>query len=323
MSSAATMIRSWLFVPGDSERKLEKARESVADALILDLEDAVAGNRQEIAREMVCAYLRDHPNRARRQLWVRINPLDSALFLPDLAAVMPGAPDGICLPKVSSAADVNRLCDFLSALETRDGLPLGSTQIVSVAMETAASLLTFHTYLDGVTNRLTAMTWGAEDLAAALGASDNCNPATGEYDDSFLLAKSLCLSTARAIDVQPIGGVYVDFRDLKGLETDCLRDRRAGFVGKVAIHPAQAEVINRAFTPSAEEIAHAHRVVAIFEQNPGLGTVGLDGKMLDMPHFKQAHNLLALAEQIGATAKQAVPATVELPDEAADPLRTQ
>ncbi|HJP21386.1 MAG TPA: CoA ester lyase [Alphaproteobacteria bacterium] len=294
------IIRSWLFVPGDSERKLAKGRGNPADALILDLEDSVSDDRQEIAREMTRAYLEANSERSRQQLWVRINPLDTDLSLPDLAAVMPGAPDGIVLPKVYSAADVNVLDHYLSALEAREGLPKGETKIACVATETAASLLTFHTYLEGISERLVAMTWGGEDLAAALGASDNRNPKSGEYDDPYLMAKSLCLATARAIDAQPVGVVYVDFRDLEGLEADCLRDRRAGFVGKIAIHPDQAEVINRAFTPSEEEVAHARRVVEVFEQNPGLGTVGLDGKMLDMPHLKQARNVLAMANQITA-----------------------
>ncbi len=294
------IVRSWLFVPGDSERKLEKGRGNEADALILDLEDAVSDDRQEIAREMTCDFLKANPDRSRQQLWVRINPLDSPLSLPDLAAVMPGRPDGIVLPKVERAQDVNRLADFLSVLEVRDGIEEGSTNILSVATETGASLLTFHTYLENTTERLTAMTWGAEDLAASLGASDNRHPATGEYDDAYLMAKSLCLAAARAIEVQPVGVVWVDFRDLDGLEKDCLRDRRSGFVGKIAIHPAQSEVINRAFTPSDEEVEHAERVVQVFADNPGLGTVGLDGKMVDMPHLKQARNLLALAEQIKA-----------------------
>ncbi|MDP7546524.1 MAG: CoA ester lyase [Alphaproteobacteria bacterium] len=292
------IIRSWLFVPGDSERKLAKGQENAADALILDLEDSVSDDRQEIARVMVRDYLKAHPDRSRRQLWVRVNPLDTELSLPDLAAVMPGAPNGIVLPKVYSAEDVNTLAKYLSALEAREGLPPGSTKIHCVSTETAASLLTFHSYLDGITERLVAMTWGGEDLAAALGASDNRNPATGDYDDVYLMAKSLCLATARAIDVQPVGVVYVDFRDLEGLEAECLRDRRAGFFGKIAIHPAQSEVINRAFTPSEEEVAHAQRVIDVFAQNPGLGTVGLDGKMLDMPHLKQARNVMAVVEQI-------------------------
>ncbi len=298
--AASMMIRSWLFVPGDSERKLEKSRENPADALILDLEDSVSKDRQQLARIMTCAYLKSRPDRSGQQLWVRINPLDSGLALQDLAAVMPGAPNGICLPKVYSAKDVATLANYLSALEAREGLIDGSTKILCVATETAASLLTFHTYLDHVTRRLVAMTWGGEDLAAALGASDNRNPANGEYDDPYLLAKSLCLATARAIGAQPVGVVYVNFRDLAGLEAECLRDRRAGFIGKIAIHPDQSAVINRAFTPSDVEVAFARRVVAMFEQNPGMGTVGLDGKMLDMPHLKQARNLLSLAQQINS-----------------------
>jgi citrate lyase subunit beta / citryl-CoA lyase len=292
------IIRSWLFVPGDSERKLAKGRGNPADALILDLEDAVSDDRQDQARAMTCAFLKDNPDRSQQKLWVRVNPLDHDFSLPDLAAIMPGAPDGIVLPKVYSAAEVNRMADFLLALEAREGLGLGSTKILSVATETAASLLTFHTYLDNVTNRLTALTWGGEDLAAALGASDNQHPTSGDYDDPYLYAKSMCLATSRAIDAQPVGCVWVNFRDLEGLKNDCLRDRRTGFIGKIAIHPDQSDIINRAFTPSEDEIAYSQKVVDLFEQNPGMGTVGLDGKMLDMPHLKQARNVLALAEQV-------------------------
>jgi citrate lyase subunit beta/citryl-CoA lyase len=294
------IIRSWLFVPGDSERKLDKGRSNPADALILDLEDSVSKDRQELARNMSCDYLKQRKDRRRQKLFVRINPLDTPLALPDLAAVMPGAPDGICLPKVYSAKEVNTLSHYLDALEAREGLPAGSTKILCVATETAASLLTFGSYLEGVSTRLVGLTWGGEDLAAALGASDNRNPRTGEYDSPYLLAKSLCLATARAIGVQPVGVVHVNFRDLAGLETDCQRDQRSGFVGKIAIHPDQSEVINRAFTPSADEIAHARRVIDLFESNPGLGTVGMDGKMLDMPHLKQARNLVELFDQIAS-----------------------
>ena len=293
------IIRSWLFVPGDSERKLEKGRENEADALILDLEDSVSNDRQEIARTMVREYLQKHTDRTRQKLYVRCNPLDTELALPDLAAVMPGKPDGICLPKVYSAQEVNTLCNYLSALEAREGIEQGSTKILCVATETAASVLTFHTYLDGVSDRLVGLTWGAEDLAAALGASDNRGP-DGEYDDVYKLVKSYCLATSRAIDVQPVGVLWTNFRDGEGLEADCLRDRKAGFVGKIAIHPAQPPIINKAFTPSADEIAFAKKVVDLFEANPGMGTVGLDGMMLDMPHLKQARNTLELAEQISA-----------------------
>ena len=292
------IIRSWLFVPGDSERKLEKAKTNPSDALILDLEDSVSDDRQELARAMVREYLLEREDRKPQQLWVRINPLDTELSLPDLAAVMPGAPDGICLPKVYSAKDVNKLANFLSALEAREGLEIGSTKILVVATETAASLLSFHTYLEGVTERMTAITWGAEDLSAALGASDNMHATSGGYDDPYLMAKSLCLAAARALDVQPVGVVYVNYQDMDGLSNECLNDRKTGFVGKIAIHPAQAEVINKAFTPTADEINYATRVVSVFEQNPGVGVVGLDGKMLDMPHLKQARNLLSLAKEI-------------------------
>ena len=296
------IIRSWLFVPGDSERKLEKAKDNPADALILDLEDSVSNDRQNIARQMVREYLTTRSDRTRQQLWVRINPLDTGLALPDLAAVMPGAPDGIILPKTYSAKEINTLCNFLSALEAREGLPLKSTRIVNVATETAASLVTFHTYLDGVSSRLAGMTWGAEDLAAALGASDNINPDTGLYDDPYLLAKSFCLAAARAIDVHPVGVVYPNFKDLEGFARDCQRDRKAGFIGKILIHPAQAEIANEAFTPSASEVDHAKKVIEAFAANPGVGVVALDGMMLDMPHLKQAKNTLALAEQIAARA---------------------
>ncbi|MAI45254.1 MAG: CoA ester lyase [Hyphomicrobiaceae bacterium TMED74] len=296
------IIRSWLFVPGDSERKLEKAKDNPADALILDLEDSVSNDRQNIARQMVREYLTTRSDRTRQQLWVRINPLDTGLALPDLAAVMPGAPDGIILPKTYSAKEINTLCNFLSALESREGLPLKSTRIVNVATETAASLVTFHTYLDGVSSRLVGMTWGAEDLAAALGASDNINPDTGLYDDPYLLAKSFCLAAARAIDVHPVGVVYPNFKDLEGFARDCQRDRKAGFIGKILIHPAQAEIANEAFTPSASEVDHAKKVIEAFAANPGVGVVALDGMMLDMPHLKQAKNTLALAEQIALRA---------------------
>lgn len=297
------IIRSWLFVPGDSERKLEKGKENSADALILDLEDSVSDKRQEIARDMVRDYLIQRNDRSQQQLWVRINPLDSNLALQDLAKTMVGAPDGICLPKVYSAKDVNKLANYLAALEAREGLDIGSTKILVVATETAASLLSFHTYLEGVTDRMRAITWGAEDLSAALGASDNRHSNSGDYDDPYLMAKSFCLAAARAIDVQPVGVVYVNYQDLDGLAADCLKDRKTGFIGKIAIHPAQSAVINNAFTPSDDEIGYAKRVIQVFEENPGIGVVGLDGKMLDMPHLKQARNVIEMSEAITARTK--------------------
>lgn len=294
------IVRSWLFVPADSEKKLAKGRGNPADALILDLEDAVADDRQEIAREMAREFLKANPDRSRQQLWVRVNPLDHHFSLEDLAAVMPGAPDGILIPKVNGAGDINKLAERISALEAANGIEIGATKILSVATETAASMLTFHTYLEGVTDRLVALTWGGEDLAAAIGASTNRHPGTGEYDHPFQHARNMCLFTARSIDAQPVGVVVTNFRDLEELRRDCEYDRQSGFIGKIAIHPAQSEVINAAFTPTEEEVEWAQKVVDIFEQNPGLGTVGLEGKMLDMPHLKQARNLLELNAQIKA-----------------------
>lgn len=295
-----TLIRSWLFVPADSDRKLAKGRENAADALILDLEDAVADARQQIARDMAADFLRRNGDRRRQQLWVRINPLDHAFSLDDLAAVMPGSPCGIVLPKVNSASDIDRLAERLSALEAAAGIAVGSTRILSVATETAASLLSFESYLKGTRARLSALTWGGEDLSAALGASSNRNPASGDYDYPYQFARTMCLTVARAIDAQPVGCVVVDFRDSEALRADCIRDRQSGFIGKIAIHPAQSDVINDAFSPTDEEVDWARKVVEMFEKNPGMGTVGLEGRMLDMPHLKQARNLLALNDQIEA-----------------------
>ncbi|MBL4719981.1 MAG: CoA ester lyase [Alphaproteobacteria bacterium] len=286
------ILRSFLFVPGDSERKLEKGRGTNADALIIDLEDSVSNDRQEIAREMVQAFLKAETDRSRQQLWVRINPLDTDLALPDLAAVMPGAPDGIILPKTESADEAIKLDHWLSALETREGLPLGATKILVVATETSRSLFTLDSFI-GSTERLYGLTWGAEDLAAALGANNNKLP-DGAYDGPYQLARTLCLAGSRAASVLPVDTVYTSFRDQVGLEAESLQARQSGFVGKMAIHPAQVDVINRAFTPSDDEVAHAQRIVDAFAQNPGLGTIGIDGMMVDMPHLKQAETVLAL-----------------------------
>ena len=287
-----TPLRSLLFVPGDSEKKLAKGVESPADALILDLEDAVAPSRTHIARGMVLDYLRSRPDRSKQQLWVRINPLSTPAALLDLV-IVGGAPDGIVLPKVNSAADVVTLSNYLDALEVRDGVAQGSIRIVPVATETAPAMFNLGTYAN-CSPRLAGLTWGAEDIAAALGASTNRRE-NGEYDHVFQLARALCLTGAAAAGVQAIDTMYGDYKNPVGLEADSKYARRSGFTGKIAIHPAQVEVINAAFSPSEEEIVWSKRVVEVFEQNPGLGTVGLDGKMLDMPHLKQAKSVLALA----------------------------
>jgi citrate lyase subunit beta/citryl-CoA lyase len=293
-------LRSFLFVPGDSERKMEKAAGNEADALILDLEDSVSPDRTAVARGMVAEYLKERQDRSRQQLWVRINPLDTDKAMPDLAGIMSGAPDGIILPKTYSSAQAVALSHALAALEARDGLEIGSTKILAVATETAESLFTLNSFI-GATDRLYGMTWGAEDLAAALGASNNRLP-DGTYDGPYLLARTLCLAACRAAEVMPVDTVFTDFRNIEGLEEEARQARRSGFFGKMAIHPAQSEPINRAFTPTAEEVAHARQIVDVFEQNPGQGTVGIDGKMIDMPHLKQARSLLALADLVAARA---------------------
>lgn len=290
-------VRSMLFVPADSERKMAKGADTGADALILDLEDAVAPSRTHIAREMALAYLRAHADRSKQQLWVRINPLDTEAALLDLA-IAAGAPDGIVLPKVRSAGDVVRLSNYLDALEVREGVAKGSIRIAPVATETPQALFALGTY-EGCSPRLAAITWGAEDIAAALGASTNRRP-DGEYDTVFQLACALCLTAAHAAGVQPIDTIWPDFKDDAGLLRDAQRARRRGFTGKIAIHPGQVATINAAFTPSAEELAWSRRVVDVFASNPGLGTVGLEGKMLDMPHLKQAQRVLALAQRFAS-----------------------
>ena len=288
--------RAWLFVPGDSERKLAKAEAIGSDVLILDLEDAVAAERRPAARQMVREYLASRPaDSAKRssRLWVRINPLSTPDALPDLAGVMPGAPDGIVVPKTDSGAQVATLSHYLDALEAREGIRAGRTRIVPVATETAAAMFNLGSYA-GVTARLAGLTWGAEDLPAALGASTNRGP-DGELAFVYQLARALCLAGAVAAGVQPVDTVYPDFRDSAGLEKNCARARVDGFTGKIAIHPDQVPVIQKAFSPTEAEIAHARRVIAAFKEKPGAGTVGLDGQMLDMPHLKQAERVLQMA----------------------------
>lgn len=298
-------LRSLLFVPGDSERKLAKAPSSGADALILDLEDAVDAARLPAAREIVREYLLARPKgdaqpgphasnaRSSPQLWVRINPLDSGLALDDLAAVVRAAPDAILLPKGQGAADIKVLDHYLTALEAREGLPAGQIGIMPVATETAAAMFSLGGYA-GCSARLRGLTWGAEDLAAVLGAASNRLDG-GEYDFTYQMARSLCLLGATAAGVSAIDTIWGNFRDADGLRQDATRARRAGFVGKIAIHPDQVAIINDAFTPDAADVARARRIVDAFEQAPGVGTLQLDGEMLDRPHLKQALRILANA----------------------------
>lgn len=285
--------RSFLFVPGDSERKLAKAQSTRADALILDLEDAVAAERLPVARAMVRDHLKARADRSKQQLWVRINPLRTAAAIEDLAAIMPGAPDGIMLPKPDSAADAITLDHYLTALEAREGHKAGTTKILPVATETARAMFALDSYV-GATRRLLGLTWGAEDLSTALGASTNRLP-DGEYEFTYRLARSLCLLGARAAGVAAIDTIWVNFKDPQGLSADASAARRAGFSGKMAIHPDQVDPINAAFTPDEGELAEARRIVAAFAAAGGAGAVQLEGRMLDRPHLTQAQRLLDLA----------------------------
>jgi citrate lyase subunit beta/citryl-CoA lyase len=286
------MLRSMLFTPGDSQKKMEKGASGPADALILDLEDSVTAARRPEARQMVRAFLDARPDRSRQQLWVRINPLDTADALPDLAAIVGGKPDGIVLPKNNGPADIITLANYLDAFEAAFALPAGQIKIVPVATETPQAVFALGGY-KSISPRLIGLTWGAEDLAAALGASAN-RDATGALHFTFQMARSHCLLGAVAADVTPIETVYPDFRDLSGLDAYARAGRRDGFRGMMAIHPDQVAIINAAFTPSADEIAWATRVVDAFAQSQD-GVVGLDGQMLDMPHLKQARHVLASA----------------------------
>ncbi len=294
--SAPVPIRSLLFIPGDSEKKLGKADAAGADALILDLEDAVAPERKPAARELVAAHLAARPRGARKsQLWVRINPLDSNEALLDLAAIVAGAPDGILQPKTNCPEDVARLSHYLDALEAREGIAAASIQIVPVATETAIAPFHLGGFATAKLTRLLGLTWGAEDMATALGASGN-RGADGGWDFTYRMVRSLTLLAAHASGVQAIETLYVDFRDEAGLRTSSRAARAEGFTGRLAIHPAQVAPINESFMPSAEEIEHAHRVVALFAASPGAGALALDGKMVDIPHLKQAERVLAQAK---------------------------
>lgn len=284
------LSRSYLFVPGDSDRKLSKATDAGADALIIDLEDSVTADARPDARERAREYIEQH---AGGELWVRINPLDTDDALSDLRAVVPAAPRGIVLPKPESANDVTELAMLLDVLEQENGLPAGQTRILPIVTERPAALFTLHEYA-GASARLAGLTWGAEDLSAAIGASANRDD-DGRWLPPYELARSLCLVAAAAAEVAAIDTVYTDFRDEAGLAKYAQHARRDGFCGMLAIHPAQVAIINAAFMPSGEEIRRAERIIRLFAENPGAGVVQLDGEMIDRPHYLQARRIMDVA----------------------------
>ena len=282
-------MRSMLFVPADSERKLARGLDSGADALILDLEDSVAAANRPTARKLARDFLAAHSS-DRILRYVRVNPLASGLALDDLAATVPGRPDGILLPKCLPE-DVCTLDHYLSAFESAADAPVGTIRLIAIATETPQAVFALGGYA-GVSPRLEAITWGAEDLSACLGGSNKT--IAGEYDGPYRLARSLCLLAAAAADVVAIDTIYTDFKDPDGLKAECLAARRSGFAAKMAIHPAQLATINEAFSVSAAERDWAERVIAAFAANPDAGTLALDGKMIDKPHLTLARRLLGL-----------------------------
>ena len=285
--------RSWLFVPGDAPAKIAKAAGCGADALILDLEDSVALSRKSEARGVVAAALRERAGGGLAEIWVRINPISGPEALRDLAAVVAAAPAGIVLPKSEGAADVATLSHYLDALEIAAGLEEGAIRILPIATETPGALFTLGTYAQAG-KRLAGLTWGAEDLPAAVGAMSG-RDGDGILSDLCRLARVLCLAGAAAANVPAVETVYPDFKDLAGLRAYAEAGRREGFAGMMAIHPAQVPIINEVMSPSQAEIDHARRVVGLFEADPAAGVVALDGKMLDRPHLKQAMRVLDLA----------------------------
>lgn len=291
-------MRSLLFVPADSPKKLDKGLASGADALILDLEDSVAPSRKQEARHLALDFLKTIAPRPKRpRLFVRVNDLDTGLTDADLDIVVAGRPDAIMLPKAAGGPSVIHLDAKLTAREATFGLGEGDIQIVAIATETAAALFAAGTYR-GASARLTGLTWGAEDLSADLGAQTNRDEA-GQFTDPYRLARTLCLAAAASAGAAAIDTVYVDFRDDKGLRRESEEACRDGFVAKMAIHPAQVAAINNVFTPSPDAIATAQAVIAAFAENPHLGVVGIAGKMYDRPHLVRAGRLMARAKAAG------------------------
>lgn len=284
-------LRSLLFVPADNERKLAKAVGSSADVLILDLEDAVADGRKPVARAMAAEFVAGHAATISPRLYVRINPLDTALAMPDLAGVVVPGLAGIVLPKMRGMADLLRLGHALDALEARAGIAHGTVAMLPVATETPQAMLAMGGFAPHP--RLAGVTWGAEDLSAAVGAMSNKDEG-GAYAPLYQWAGSLCLLAAAAAGVPPIDTLHADFRDAAGLAAACRSSRRRGFRGRIAIHPDQVDPINAAYSPSEVELAHARRIVEAFAAQPDAGTLAIDGAMVDRPHLVQAQRTLGV-----------------------------
>lgn len=291
-------MRSYLFVPGDSEKKLAKGLGSEADVLLIDLEDSVALPNKTEARKIAANFVKTNRDKKDRPLlFVRVNALDTGLTDEDLAAIVPAGPDGIMVPKTLSGQCITQVDAKVIAQEALAGIPEGSIKLMAVATETASSIFTLGTY-SGSSPRLSALTWGAEDLSADLGAETNKDE-DGNLTSPYKLVRELCLFGAVAAGVQPVDSIYGNFRDMDGLRAEATNARRDGYTGKMAIHPAQVAIINDVFTPSDEAIDQAKRVIAAFGEAGDVGVVGLDGEMLDRPHLRRAEIVLQRAKSAG------------------------
>ncbi len=287
-------MRSLLFVPGDSEKKLEKGFSSEADVVIVDLEDSVSAQNKSSARKIAADFIRSRQGQDGPAVYVRVNDLSTGLTDDDLAALVPVKPAGIMLPKSNNGADVQLLAVKLRVCEAENDLPDGGIAILPIITETASGVLAAASYA-GANARLAGLTWGAEDLSAAVGARAT-RDGHGRYTDVFRLARAMTILAASSADVAAIDTVFPNFRDMDGFRTECIEAERDGFTGKMAIHPAQVPVINEAFTPSPEAVAHSKAVIEAFQAAGNPGVVAIDGQMYDMPHLRRAERLLARAK---------------------------
>lgn len=290
-------MRSLLFVPGDSEKKLAKGFGSEADVVIVDLEDSVSPDNKANARAIASTFIASERRNTRAKVYIRVNDLATGLTDDDLSAVVKTAPDGIMLPKSNSGADVEQLAVKMRVREAEADLPDGAIRILPLITETAAGVLSAGTYA-GVSQRLSGVTWGAEDLSAAIGAH-SARDEQGNYTDVFRIARAMTLLAASAADVAAVDTVFPNFRDVAGFERECRDAVRDGFTAKMAIHPDQVAVINRIFTPSAESIARSRAIVDAFAAAGNPGVVGIDGKMYDRPHLRLAERILGRARSAG------------------------
>jgi citrate lyase subunit beta/citryl-CoA lyase len=278
-----------LFVPGDRPERFAKAEASGADAVILDLEDAVTPASRPRARHEIVSYLAKSARNV--PLWVRINPIESSDALSDIAAIGTVRPDGIVLPKARNGDDVRQLDHWLEVLEAEHGIAPGAIKVIPMVTESAAAVMSAATFAPAPA-RVTGMTWGAEDLAADLGAFGNKTP-DGEYELPYMFASTMCLYAAAAAGVAAIETVDTEVRDMAAVERRTRASRRAGYAGRLAIHPAQVAAIHAAFVPSAEEVEWAEKVLAAFRDSPGQGALTVDGRLVDRPHVRQAERILA------------------------------